>query len=168
MQLSTRRLAALPIAFALAIGASAGALAQTDEVAPAPASIGADVPLTYFGPAPSSVQKELVGPLQLLNSGSLDQEAGTIELPLYRGELTDGRNVWYILTDTTDETNGTALGLNISGKLAYADTGDAVREATLREDGVLVFDSGTVDFTPERSVTPCLQRARRGLRCRRR
>ena len=154
MQLSTRRLAALPIALALVIGASAGALAQTDDVAPAPASIGADVPLTYFGPAPSSVQKELVGPLQLLNSGTLDVEAGTIELPLYRGELTDGRNVWYILTDTTDETNGTALGLNVSGKLAYADTGDAVREATLREDGILVFDSGTVDFTPERSVTP--------------
>jgi len=136
------------------LAAGTGALAQDDDVAPAPPSIGADIPLTYFGPPPSSVQKELVGPLQLLNSGQLDVDAGTIELPLYRGELSDGRNVWYILTDTTDEANGRALGLNVSGKLAYADTGNAVREATLRSDGILVFDSGTVDFAPERSVTP--------------
>lgn len=53
--------------------------------APAPASIGADVPLTYFGPSPSQVQKELVGPYQLLKSGVVDQEAGTVTLPLYRG-----------------------------------------------------------------------------------
>ena len=33
------------------------------EVAPARAAVGADVPVTYFGPAPSSVQKELVGPI---------------------------------------------------------------------------------------------------------
>ena len=33
-----------------------------DDVAPAPPSIGADIPLTYFGPAPSDVQKELIGP----------------------------------------------------------------------------------------------------------
>ncbi len=36
-----------------------------DNIAPAPPSIGADIPLTYFGPAPSTVQKELVGPQQL-------------------------------------------------------------------------------------------------------
>jgi hypothetical protein len=154
MQPWSRRLTALPIALVMTLGVSAGAFAQDDDVAPAPASIGADIPLTYFGPPPSSVQKELVGPLQLLNSGTLDQEAGTIELPLYRGELSDGRNVWYILTDTTDETNGTALGLNVSGKLAYSDTGNAVREATLRSDGILVFEAGAVDFSPERVVVP--------------
>ncbi|MEO5576067.1 MAG: hypothetical protein ABIR67_12960, partial [Gaiellaceae bacterium] len=37
-------------------------VALADEVAPAPPSIGADIPLTYFGPSPSQVQKELVGP----------------------------------------------------------------------------------------------------------
>ena len=60
------------------------------EVAPAPAAVGADVPVTYFGPAPSSVQKELVGPYQLIKSGQVDQDAGTITLPLYRGRLEDG------------------------------------------------------------------------------
>ena len=35
-----------------------------NDVAPAPPSIGADVPVTYFGPAPSQVQRELIGPYQ--------------------------------------------------------------------------------------------------------
>ena len=30
------------------------------QVAPPPASVGAQVPLTYFGPMPSDVQKELI------------------------------------------------------------------------------------------------------------
>jgi hypothetical protein len=36
---------------------------QKKDIAPAPPSIGADIPLIYFGPAPSAVQKELVDPL---------------------------------------------------------------------------------------------------------
>ena len=68
------------------------ALAQADEmdVHPAPASIGTDIPLTYFGPAPSQVQSELIGPLQLLKSGTTDLEAGTITLPLYEGRMESG------------------------------------------------------------------------------
>src|SRR6266540_2524454 len=60
---------------------------QDDDVAPSPPSIGADIPLTYFGPAPSTVQKELVGPLQLLRSGSIDTNESTITLPLYQGHI---------------------------------------------------------------------------------
>lgn len=61
-----------------------------DEVRPAPPSIGADVPLAYFGPAPSSVDKRLVGPVQLLLAGTIDEDMGTIQLPLYTGYYTDG------------------------------------------------------------------------------
>jgi hypothetical protein len=125
-----------------------------DEIAPAPASIGADVPLTYFGPSGSKVQKELIGPLQLLNSGTVDQDKGTITLPLYRGETKNGKNVWYVLTDTTDKGNADALGLNFSPKLAYAAAGNAARTATLRKDAILVFDQGSVDFRPERKIVP--------------
>jgi hypothetical protein len=53
------------------------------DVSPAPASIGASVPFTYFGSAPSMVQRELVGPYQLLKAGQIDLNAGTITLPLY-------------------------------------------------------------------------------------
>src|SRR5687768_2676436 len=59
------------LALAVLLGSTFSAVAQDDDVQPAPASIGADVPLTYFGPAPSQVQDELVGPLQLLRSGTI-------------------------------------------------------------------------------------------------
>ena len=124
---------------------------KIDPVSP---SVGADIPLTYFGPPPSSVDKRLVGPLQLLNSGALDKQAGTITIPLYRGAMSDGRNVWYVLTDTTDQGNAELLGLNYAPKLHYAATGRGVRTATLTKGGILIFDQGTVDFRPARRVVP--------------
>jgi len=128
--------------------------AADNDFQPAPPSIGADVPVTYFGPAPSSVQKELVGPVQLLTAGTVDQDEGTITLPLYRGQMHNGQNVWFILTDTTDKGNAEALGLNFSPKLAYAAVGNGVRDARLEADASLTFQSGRVDFSPERVVVP--------------
>jgi hypothetical protein len=128
--------------------------ATDDNSQPAPPSIGADIPLTYFGPAPSSLDPELVGPHQLLRSGTLDTVAGTIKLPLYQGKLKDGRAVWYVLTDTNDKGNADALGLNYSTKLTYAAVGKAIRTATLEKDATLTFKAGAVDFKPERTVVP--------------
>lgn len=126
------------------------------EVGPPPASIGADVPATYFGPAPSFVNPKLVGPVQLLKAGTVDLEAGTITLPLYQGSLAaTGQPVWFILTDTDDAENATALGLNFSAKLAYAHVPgtQASRTGHVDRAGNIVFDQGTVSFAPERSVT---------------
>lgn len=131
-----------------------GVAVESDSVAPAPPSIGADVPLTYFGPAPSTVQRELVGPYQLLRSGMINLSAGTITLPLYQGQMKDGRKVWYILTDTDDKGNADALGLNYASKLTYADVGKGARKATLEKNGSLTFESGTVDFKPEHKLVP--------------
>ena len=125
-----------------------------DDVAPAPPSIGADVPLTYFGPSPSLVQKELVGPYQLLKAGTVDLDESSITLPLYRGRMASGETVWYVVTDTNDAAAAAALGLNHSGKLTFADIGDAVRTATVDANLQLVFEAGTVDFTPEHRVVP--------------
>jgi hypothetical protein len=142
-----------------------------DNVAPAPPSIGADVPVTYFGPAPSSVNPNLIGPLQLLTAGTLDLEAtphATVTLPLYKGRLAsggpnDGATLWYIVTDTSDETNADALGLNFSPKLQFSELPEAmamsfmsnsVRNGYYDADGVLVVSGGPVDFTPERIVSP--------------
>jgi hypothetical protein len=127
------------------------------EIQPSPPSIGADVPATYFGPPPSAVQKELIGPYQLLKSGMIDQNAGTVTLPLYKGQLASGESVWYVLTDTNDAKNAEALGINFSGKLSYADVGKAVRKASQRliaGKTTIVFEAGRVDFSPMRSVTP--------------
>jgi hypothetical protein len=136
------------------IAAQAKDAGNSDNNPPAPASIGADVPLTYFGPSPSQVQKELVGPYQLLKSGQIDTQAGTITLPLYQGRLVSGEPVWYILTDTNDKANADALGLNFSSKLTYAAVGRGVRHARQEKDTTLTFLSGKVDFTPEHKVTP--------------
>jgi hypothetical protein len=127
-----------------------------DDFRPAPPSIGADIPLSYFGPSPSSVDPRLVGPVQLLTAGRVDQEALTVELPLYQGRTQNQHTVWYVLTDTTDERNAAALGLNVSSKLNYADVGSAVRTARLETDGTLTFltSDSLVDFSPELAVTP--------------
>lgn len=151
------------LALTLLLGGSFSAFAQdtatpvpatADNSQPAPPSIGADIPLTYFGPVRSSLDPELVGPHQLLRSGTIDTTASTITLPLYQGKLTDGRAVWYVLTDTNDKGNADALGLNYSTKLTYAAVGQAVRTATLEKDATLTFEAGAVDFSPERSVVP--------------
>ncbi|WP_425144998.1 hypothetical protein [Deinococcus sp.] len=139
---------------ALILGLALGSASAQTEITPAPGSIGADIPGVYFGPAPSDSMKELVGPVQLLRSGSVDLDKATITLPLYRGQTKAGKNVWYVLTDTTDAGNATALGLNYSAKLNYAAVGKAARNATLEKDGTLTFDKGTVDFSPAWSITP--------------
>jgi hypothetical protein len=124
------------------------------NIAPAPAAIGADVPLTYFGPQPSSVQRELVGSYQNLKSGKIDRDKGTITLPLYEGAMKSGQTVWYIVTDTDDKGNAEQLGLNYSPKLTFADIGRATRKATLDKNFKLIFEAGTVDFSPKQSLTP--------------
>src|SRR6267378_2118882 len=120
---------------------------------PAPPSVGATVPLTYFGPPPSETNPSLVGPVQLLKSGTVDAARGTITLPLYLGHMKGNKkNVWYILTDVDDPNVAAELGLNFSAKLTFAS--NAARTANLAADGTLVFDKGTVDFSPVRNIVP--------------
>jgi hypothetical protein len=151
-------------AFSLGLLAAFAAITAAAQTTPGPgcqtgsasAAVGADVPATYFGPPPSTVQKELVGPLQLLTAGKLDSRNATITLPLYRGRVRQAnRTVWYILTDTTDRANAEALGLNFSAKLIYAAVSSrSVRTATLQPDNTLEFEAGTVDFSPDLILTP--------------
>lgn len=132
---------------------SAGQAAAQEETAPVPGNIGTTNSPLYNGPWPSESQKELIGPYQLLKAGVVNDANTELTLPLYEGRMKDGRKVWYVLTDTNDEGNARSLGLNYSTKLTYAETGKAVRTARI-EKGGLVFDQGTVDFKPERSLTP--------------
>ena len=119
---------------------------------PAPPSVGAAVNLSYFGPSPSTKNQSLVGPVQLLKTGPVDATKGTITIPLYLGHLKNGKNVWYILTDVDNADVADSLGLNFSAKMAFM--ANASRTANLDQNGDLVFDKGTVDFSPVRSVTP--------------
>jgi len=122
------------------------------DVFPASANIGTAVPLSYFGPPPSSVNQSLVGPVQLLNTGQIDSKAGTITIPLYLGHMKDGKNVWYILTDVDDANVAAELGLNFSAKMTFM--ANAARTANFDQNNDLVFDAGTVDFSPYRNIVP--------------
>ena len=147
-----KRLVVLFLALACPVALAAPALGQ--EIVPPPPSVGTNVPASYFGPFPSQIDRKLVGPVQLLRSGPLNVRRATIEIPLYLGHMADGRNVWYILTDTTDKDNADALGLNHAAKLHYGNVGRATRVAHLNKDAGLVFDKGTVDFSPDRKLVP--------------
>jgi hypothetical protein len=122
------------------------------DVFPASANIGTAVPLSYFGPPPSSVNQSLVGPVQLLNTGQIDSKAGTITIPLYLGHMKNGTNVWYILTDVDDANVAAELGLNFSAKMTFM--ANAARTANFDQNNDLVFNAGTVDFSPVRNIVP--------------
>jgi hypothetical protein len=123
------------------------------DVFPAPASIGTAVPLSYFGPPPSTVNQSLVGPVQLLDTGPIDVAHGTITIPLYLGYMKGtGKNVWYILSDVDQPGVAAELGLNFSAKMQFM--GPAARTANFNDQGYLIFDKGTVDFSPDRFVVP--------------
>ena len=93
----------------------------------------------YFGPSPSFLNRSLVGPVQLLNSGTVDAAHGTITLPLYKGRLAGtNKAIWYILTDVDDQNVADELWLNFSAKLTFAS--QAARTGNLDADGNSVFD----------------------------
>ena len=123
------------------------------NVFPAPANIGTKVSLSYFGPSPSTDNPSLVGPEQLLKSGTVDATSGTITIPLYLGYMAGTKKkVWYILTDVDDQGVAAELGLNYSAKLTFAAKG--ARTANFDKDNNLIFDKGTVDFSPIRKIVP--------------
>jgi hypothetical protein len=123
------------------------------DLFPAPASTGTNVPLSYFGPSPSTVNQSLVGPVQLLNTGQVDATAGTITIPLYKGSVkSTGQTAWYILTDVSDQGVAEELGLNFSAKLNFINT--AARTGNLDANGNIIFDAGAVDFSPVRNLVP--------------
>ena len=139
------------------------------NVIPPLASTGTKVDIAQFPPPDSLTDPELAGPVQLLRSGKFDipiasltgvdipsgNPRGTITLPLFKGAVNTPSGLkpaWYIILDAGDEAEADRLGVNFSKKLPNA--GDAARPATLRADGTFLFESGLVDFSPNRVVVP--------------
>ena len=137
------------------------------NIVPPVASIGTKVSIKQFPPADSLTDPELAGPVTLLKSGKFDlpiekftklnvtpgTHRGTITLPLFKGAVktpTGLKPMWYIILDVGDQAEAERLGVNFSKKLHNA--GDAARPATLRDDGTFLFESGVVDFSPNRQV----------------
>jgi hypothetical protein len=90
--------------------------------------------------------------LLLKSAVNFDNAAGTVTLPLFQGKTATGAATWYVVTESSDQADAEKRGVNWSSKLANALGTKAVQKAT-DNGGVLTFP-GTVDFKPERSVTP--------------
>jgi len=137
------------------------------NIIPPLASIGTKVDISQFPPPDSLTNPALAGPVQLLKSGKFDipieqltsinvpagNPRGTVTLPLYKGAVNTPSGLkpaWYIILDAGDQAEAERLGVNFSKKLHNA--GDAARTATRRDDGTFLFDSGLVDFRPNREV----------------
>src|SRR6266700_6875393 len=137
------------------------------NIIPPLASIGTKVDISQFPPPDSLTNPALAGPVQLLKSGKFDipieeltkvsvpagTPRGTITLPLFKGAVNTPsglKPMWYIILDAGDQAEAERLGVNFSKKLHNA--GAAARPATLRDDGTFLFESGLVDFSPNRQV----------------
>ena len=154
-------------AIATCIGLFAGASGASAEVAvqgggqPTPEAEGRRAPAYIFPdfheiaaqPSPSEVNPAWFGPVLLMHSAQIDLEHGTARLPLRHGRLRNGKDVWFVITDVSDENIANLHGINYSPKMAYAD-GMAARHATIEKDGTWVFDKGSVDFSPNWQVVP--------------
>lgn len=110
-----------------------------DDPRPAPPAVAGYYPIVY-------------AQQPVLPAARIDTTAGTVTLPLYQGRMRDGRTVWYVVTDASDRQLAHRYRANYSAKLGSAPAA-AVRTATMVGTS-LVFDSGTVDFAPERRVVP--------------
>src|SRR6266446_3817938 len=137
------------------------------NIIPPLASIGTKVDISQFPPPDSLTDPELAGPVQLLRSGKFDipiesltgvnipsgSPRGTVTLPLFKGAVKTSsglKPVWYIILDVGNQSEADRLGVNFSKKLPNA--GNAARPAKRQTDGTFLFDSGTVDFSPNRVV----------------
>src|SRR5260221_7058273 len=139
------------------------------NVIPPLASIGTKVDISEFPPPDSLTDPELAGPVQLLRSGKFDipiqsltsvniganSPRGTVTLPLFKGAVKTSSGLkpaWYVILDAGNEGEADRLGVNFSKKLRNGAA--AARPATVRADGTFLFESGLVDFTPNRVVVP--------------
>src|SRR5258706_15375287 len=137
------------------------------NIIPPAAPIGTKVDISQFPPPDSLTDPELAGPVQLLRSGKFDlpieqligvnipngKPRGTITLPLFKGAVNTPSGLkpaWYIILDAGNQAEAERLGVNFSKKLPNA--GSAARPATRRADGTFLFESGLVDFSPNRVV----------------
>lgn len=110
--------------------------------------LSSSVALAYSGASPGSVS------VQLLASGKIDLVNDTVTVPLHHGHLKDGRELWYVVIDSSDAQDAKAKGLVFAPALSQAANDPGTRTLTRDQNGQFYFDRGTVDFSAIRSVTP--------------
>ena len=74
----------------------------------------------------------------------IDVEHETVTLPLHRGRTTDGRTLWFVISESSDKADAAHRRVNYSNKLLNAVGTAAVQKVHLHGDE-FVFE-GTVNF----------------------
>lgn len=91
------------------------------------------------------------GDRELFIRSAVENADGTATLPLYRG-TSQGRNVWYLLLNSSDGNDADRLRISRADKLRNARGTLAVQKVRV-VGGVIDFPK-TVDFAPQRIVVP--------------
>lgn len=124
------------------------------NVIPGAQNVGATPALSEFPSFDANATPSLVGMVQLIKAAQIDMQRGTITFPLYQATVQTSRGTftqWFILTDSSNEVDAAARGLNFAAKLRNA--GAAARTATFTADGA-TLQAGLVDFSPHRLLVP--------------
>jgi len=112
--------------------------------------VAAAVTAALIAGAASSKQSS---PRLLLKSATaLDAKAGTVTLPLLKGRSSAGKDVWYVVTESSSRADARRRGVTWSPRLENALGTKAVQQGRLR--GSTVVFAGTVDFAPKTVVVP--------------
>ena len=94
----------------------------------------------------------MLGERRLFVSSAVENIAdATVKLPLYRG-TSQGQTVWYVVLDASESAAAKKYGINRANKLRNAKGTSAVQKVKM-VNGLIDFPA-TVDFSPERIVTP--------------
>lgn len=100
--------------------------------------------------AQSLTRKDVTPHIVFITSAQENSDFTQVTFPLHRGTSPRG-NVYYVFTDTSDQTLATQLGINYVPKLANARGTSAVQLVTYTNSGIISFPA-TVDFRPDRQL----------------
>jgi hypothetical protein len=126
----------------------------------ADASFGTAIAAGYQGPMASYTNHALVGPVDLLRSGTVNFGINpSYTLPLYYGVSASKQPYWWIATDSSDQGNAEQLRLNFSPKLRFAAQGMDADGIKAAEQLTVVNNTvygrrGMVNFSPVRNIDP--------------
>ena len=109
--------------------------------AAAPASV-----LAGAAGASTTSNNSSAGPGTLFITSAVEHPNGTVTFPLHKG-ISNGKPVYYVVTDASDGSVAALMGINTSQKLANAANTAGVEKVTVKPDGTIVFPA-TVNFSP--------------------
>jgi hypothetical protein len=97
------------------------------------------------------VTASAAGSSHLFITSAVEHPNGTVTLPLHQG-LSHGKPVYYVVTDASDSSVSSLMGVNSSQKLANAANTAGVEKVSINRNGTIVFPA-TVNFSPTPGFT---------------